>query len=139
MIRVSKYNVSVKGLFHKERRGMGLTKLDERIINYNETEIRGDILYYVDYATRISFLEWIEIREDLDEIYVDISNSPLIHNDNYRIHATFDHSGKFKVGYSAFSGGKIRITRDQNKFKQKIKKEITRMNNMQGNIKKMLA
>lgn len=112
------------------------------IINVDNITINSDMQYYIDYAKKLNHLECIELLEDpIPNRYKYVSvKSKNIYNLEYEYFVAFNQQGKFIKGMSYLLNSKqnYKYVEDQFKFKQKIKKEINKINVIHGTIINLL-
>lgn len=114
-------------------------KIDYKTFNLSNLDITGDMSYYIDYACKLYYPNFVEIKkEDSETIAVKVYSDSII--SSYIINVYFDDEGKFKWGLTEWDYdwiGKM-MEKDQFKFKQKIKKEINKVNVIHGTSRALM-
>lgn len=102
------------------------------------TDVKGDMEYYIEYAYKLYYPSRIIVGEDEECNCISVVSERITGSDEYLYTVIFDKKGKFSIGFSSYDArGYTEIT-DQNYFKQKIKKEINKINVIHGTTKSLL-
>ncbi|TVY09830.1 hypothetical protein [Paenibacillus cremeus] len=114
-------------------------KTNYKLYNEDNITIEAHMQYYIDYANKLFYPSEVWIEGVQEGKWIVVKSQQFLGGDEYRYVVDFDKNGIFICGNSRFYGKQHKNdVYDQNQFKQIIKKEINKVNNLHGTTVKLI-